>query len=432
MVRWLYNLCFPLVLLGVLPGYLRRMVRRGNFRRNFGQRLGYFSPEMKARLSRGSSPVWVQAVSVGEMLVALKLVDALRERSADLPLVVSTTTTTGYQLATERLAGVAEVLYTPIDLAGAVRRTFEVLRPSRLIIVDGGLWPNQLWEARRRGVPTALVNARLSPRSERRFHRFRGLASSMFGLLDLVCVPETGDLARWENLGVPPGNLRHTGSIKLDDTGNAPGQGTSGSLETVLRSVCPSPATPVLLAGSTHPGEERIVAEILRELRPKFPDLFLIIAPRHVERAAEICAELEQLGLRVARRTRSTRPADLLLLDTTGELRDWYRLATVVFIGKSLTGTGGQNPGEAISAVRPVIFGPHMENFADLTGQLLAAQAAVQVPDAAGLQAACARLLASPSERERLATAATRQISIHRGAAARTAALLLDPDAKSA
>lgn len=438
MVRWLYNLLFPLVFVALLPGYLRRMVRRGNFRRNFGQRLGWYTAETAKRLAEQQGCLWVQAVSVGEMLVALKLIDALRARAPETPLVLSTTTTTGYQLAVDRVGSQVEVIYTPIDLAGAVRRTFDALRPSQLVIVDGGLWPNQLWEAKRRGVPTALVNARLSPRSERRFRRFRALAATMFRQLDLVCVPETSDLVRWESLGVPAANLRHTGSVKFDDTpllspAGRPAPSVSAPLETILRQLCPDADAPVLLAGSTHPGEERLVAEVFLQLRRRFDRLFLVVAPRHVERVTEIRAELETLGLRTVVRTALTTPSvvptptrpDLLLLDTTGELRDWYGLATVVFIGKSLTGIGGQNPAEAINAGKPVVFGPHMENFAELTAQLLAADAAVQVADASGLEAACARLLSDPSARQRLAESATRQIAVHRGATVRTADLLL-------
>ena len=418
MLRCLYNFCFPLVFVLLLPGYLRRMVRRGNFQQNFGQRLGFYSPALKRRLATGPLRLWVQAVSVGEMLVALKLIDALRAGSPSLPLVLSTTTTTGYQLAAARIDPSTELVYTPIDLAGAVRRAFDVLRPSQVVIVDGGLWPNQLWEAKRRGIPTALVNARLSPRSARRFRRFRRLSAAMFRLLDLVCVPEQSDFARWEGLGVPARNLRHTGSIKFDDAiGNendlpavddAPAGDRRGNLGPVLRQVCPDPDAPVLLAGSTHAGEERIVAEVFLKLRHQFRDLFLIVAPRHVERTAQIRSELELVGLRVATRTTlSSLPIgapfpDLLLLDTTGELRDWYALATVVFIGKSLTGVGGQNPAEAISAGKPVVFGPHMENFSELTHQLLAANAAIQVEGSAALENACARLLSDPAERHRV------------------------------
>ncbi len=435
MVRWIYNLCFPWVFVLLLPGYLRRMVRRGNFRRNFGQRLGFYSAEVKARLAGDSSRMWIQAVSVGEMIVALKLIDALRERSPDLLLILSTTTTTGYQLAASRVGPNVALVYTPIDLAGAVRRAFDFLRPTQLIIVDGGLWPNQLWEAKRRGIPTALVNARLSPRSERRFRRFKTLAASMFRLLDLVCVPEETDLTRWESLGVSPLHIQHTGSIKFDDRSTGDGRPFNQDLSQILRAVVPSPTAPVLLAGSTHAGEEKLIAESFLRLRRKFENLFLIIAPRHVERTPELRAELTAMGLRVVTRsslsarsdthTSAASSPDMLLLDTTGELRDWYAFATVVFIGKSLIGVGGQNPVEAITAGCPVVFGPHMENFAEITGQLLAADAAVRISDATELENAFTRLLADPSQRKSLSEKAQRLIDIHRGAAGRTADLLL-------
>lgn len=431
MIRWIYNVCFPLFLVLLLPGYLRRMVRRGNYRRDFWQRFGFFRPEVRERLANGPGRMWLQAVSVGEMLVALKLVAALRARNPALPLVLSTTTTTGYQLARERAPDDVEVVYTPIDLLGAVRRTFRTLRPVQLVIVDGGLWPNQLWEARRLGVPTALVNARLSPRSERRFHKFRRVTAAMFGLLDLVAVPGESDLARWRSLGVPTERLRHTGSIKFDDAGiTAQGSSARGldELRRLLTEAGWPAGGPVVLAGSTHPGEEKIIGEIYRRLRPDFAHLFLVVAPRHVERSAAVRADLEALGLRVVNRTTLSdggQKGDVLVLDTTGELRDWYAAADLVFIGKSLAAIGGQNPAEAVAAGKPVIFGSHMENFEDLVAALLAVDGAVQVRAADELTAACRRLLEDPKRARALATRARQQLDAHQGAAARTADLLL-------
>ena len=432
-VRRFYNLVFPVIFVLLLPGYLRRMVRRGHYRCHFWQRFGFYSPAVRARLAELPSPVWLQAVSVGEMLVALKLLTALRAHEPGLPLVLSTTTTTGYALVAGRVPSDVVVLYTPIDLRGAVRRAFAAIRPSQLVIVDGGLWPNQLWTARDRTIPTALVNARLSPRSERRFRRFRRMASTLFGSLDLVCVPEESDRARWHSLGVPLDRIEQTGSIKFDDappTG-APSDSTDTShadqpaRARLLATLSGSPNALVLLAGSTHPGEERIVAEWYLRLRNRFADLFLVVAPRHVERAPEICADLETLGLRVALRTASPDPAapfaDVLLLDTTGELRAWYALATLAFIGKSLCAVGGQNPAEAIAAGAPVFFGPHMENFGEITSQLLAARSAAQGHDASELESICARLLADAPERQRMVEAGRRCLTIHRGAALRTA-----------
>ena len=321
MVFWIYNLLFPFVFVLMLPAYLRRMVRRGNYRRHFGQRLGIYSGEERSALLAKPSPVWVQAVSVGEMLVALKLVAALRERRPDLALVLSTTTTTGFQLAREKTSHGVQVIYTPIDLPLAVRRTFEAIRPSEIVIVDGGLWPNLLLEARRRKIPVTLANARLSPRSERRFRRFRFVARRMFELLDRVCVPEAGDVERWEALGVARDRIANTGSIKYDDaraenvsaTRNDDPSQVAGQREStvlsprrVLRRLGVKDSSPVLIGGSTHPGEELLLAEVLRGLRAKFPDLLLVIAPRHVERTREILVALAPLNLRIVTRTENS------------------------------------------------------------------------------------------------------------------------------
>ena len=217
MLRLFYNLVFPFAFVLLLPGYLRRMVRRGNYWPALGQRFGFYTPAVRARLAAGPGRPWIQAVSVGEMLVALKLIAALRARRPDLPLILSTTTTTGFALASAQTGPNLELVYTPIDALACVRRAFRALRPSSVIIVDGGLWPNFLWEARARGLPISLVNARLSPRSERRWRRFSWLARPLMRLLDLVCVPDQADVARWTALGVPADRVQRTGSVKFDD-----------------------------------------------------------------------------------------------------------------------------------------------------------------------------------------------------------------------
>lgn len=436
-MRLFYNLLFPVAFVCLLPGYLRRMLRRGHYRKHFGQRFGRYSPEVKGRLDALRGAVWVEAVSVGEMLVALKLIAAMRALEPDLPLVLSTTTTTGHALAVERALPGVEVVYTPVDLRGAVRRAFDTIRPSQLVIVDGGLWPNQLWEAERRPVPVALANARMSPRSRRRFARFPRATRGLFRLLNLVGVPDAEDGEMWRSLGVPEDRIQVTGSVKYDDAApGVDGGRAQDSERTDGRSFHAQLAgdlgvardTPVLLAGSTHPGEEMMIAEVFLRLRARFPGLFLIVVPRHVERTGEVRAALEALDLRVILRTELgrnfARAADALLVDTTGELRDWYAVATLVVIGKSFCAVGGQNPAEAIVADVPVLFGPHMENFAALVTTLLTANAAVQVPDAATLERECARLLGDVAERERLTAAARAQIALHRGASHRTAVAL--------
>jgi 3-deoxy-D-manno-octulosonic-acid transferase len=260
--------------------------------------------------------------------------------------------------------------------------------------------------------------ARLSPRSARRFARFRSFTGPIFGLLDAVYVQEPEEKHIWENLGARAGAIHCTGSIKYDEP---PAKGAlREDLVAVLRKTNTAATSLILLAGSTFPGEEVILARVFLKLRTVFPDLFLVLVPRHVERTPEIVAELTPLPLQIALRTESEpKEADVLIVNTTGELRDWYRCATVVFIGKSLTSTGGQNPVEPVLLGKPVVFGPRMENFAPIVRSWLQNDAAIQVADESELAAQVERLLKDPELRERLAAKALDAISRHFGATER-------------
>ena len=422
MIRFLYNLLFPLALVVFLPGYLVKMLRRGNYRDKFWQRLGFYDAETRARLAPGAT--WLHAVSVGEVMIALKLAAEMRKHEPALRVALTTTTTTGRALASKQAPPWIEVLYTPLDFWPIMRRAFAVIRPGRVVLVEAEVWPNLTAIAHRRKIPLALVNARLSPRSEVRFRKFNFFVRPYFRRLDLVCVQEQEDVARWRSLGARPESIHPVGSIKYDPENVV---SHSEVPRTVLQAFGVDPNRPILLAGSTHPGEEEILARVFLELRSDFPDLFLLIAPRHVERVPEIASRLRALGLESMRRSAAvseSAAADCLLLDTTGELRDWYSTATIVFIGKSLTARGGQNPVEAIVAGRPVVFGPHMENFATLARQLVARGAAMQPADESELTRTLRHLLRSPEDRERLKFEARQVLDVHHGATGRTAALL--------
>ena len=424
MIRLIYNLLFPIGLVLFMPSYLLKMRRRGNFRRNFGQRFGIYAPEARSQ-SSGSARTWIHAVSVGEVAIALKLARKLRELDFAFECVLTTTTTTGFAFAEKEAPEWMRVMYNPLDFLPIVWRAFATIQPSRIVLVEAEVWPNLAAEARRRGIPLALVNARLSARSERRFRRVRPLVAPTFRCLDLVCAQELTDVPRWEALGIPRERIRDVGSIKYDP---AETQQNSAFAFGILRTLGIDETVPILFGGSTHLGEEEILADVLRELRSEFPRLTLIVAPRHVERTGEIRARLQQLGLAVALRSESEAVGfvpDCLLLDTTGELRHWYGVATVVFMGKSLTTHGGQNPVEPILCGKPVVFGPHMENFARLADSLLHNDAAVRVHDRDSLALAAAELLRSPDARTRLVSNAQRVLATHRGATQRTAELLL-------
>jgi 3-deoxy-D-manno-octulosonic-acid transferase len=433
MIRFIYNLCWPIALLFFLPGYLRKMVRRGGYRGKFGQRLGIYDRELRIRLSKQRS-TWLHAVSVGEVNIALKLANALRALEPDLRCVLTTTTTTGFALANQNPPAWIDVVYTPLDYWPIMRRAFSVIRPARILLVEAEVWPNLVAFAHACRIPSALVNARLSPRSESRFLRFRFFVAPTFRLLDLICVQEPEDGDRWQRIGVEGNKIKWTGSIKYDPTAfdnvvdaQAPGEAEAASLRGVLPALSPDRA--VLFGGSTHRGEEEILATIFLRLRHEFPSLLLFIAPRHVERLREIRSQLEVLGLRVAlaseaRVGRQRNDADCMLLDTTGELQRWYSIATIVFIGKSLTAQGGQNPVEPILAGKPVAFGPHMENFATLARALVSKKGAIQVRDADSLERVVVELLRDSKARDRLVQNAREVLNAHQGATARAAALI--------
>lgn len=418
-MRFLYNAVFPLVLFLSLPADLVRMVRRGNYRRDFAQRLGRYKPDVRARFSTGEW-VWVHAVSVGELLVALKIITELHRRHPAWRFVVSSTTSTAHALAQEKQEDWWVPVYTPVDLAAFVRRALDTVRPKAVVLVEGEMWPNFVWTCSDRGIPVMLANARVSPRSARRYRKFARIVRAVGRHLAGVGLQEAADEALWRTLGVTADRISVTGSVKYD-----PGIEVAPprDFRPVLDAWGIGRDEPVILAGSTHRGEEEELLAALAIAREKHPHARLLVAPRHVERLPEILARLDDGRFRLARRTTPPSPPapDVLLIDTTGELRDWYASADIVFIGKSLTGRGGQNPVEALMAGRPVVFGPHMENFAALAAELLASGGAVAVRNAGELGATLRELFDNPVKRDSIAARGAAALERHRGATSRTA-----------
>jgi len=425
MIRLFYNLLYPLGLLVFLPGQIRKLLRRGNYRHGFGQRFGVYDRDVRARLASHRC-TWIHAVSVGEVAIALKLSTKLKELDPEFFCVLTTTTTTGFAFANQEAGEAMAVLYSPLDFWPITRRAYAVIRPIRVVLVEAEVWPNLAAEARRRGLPLALVNARLSRRSEQRFRRFLFLIAPTFRCLDLVCVQETEDIERWVALGVPRERIQHVGSIKYDPADTAVNPALPLQ---ILRAFGIDGDRPILFGGSTHAGEEEVLGEIFQRLRSDFPAFTLIVAPRHVERAGEIRTRLTRLGLNVSLRSEvgagPTLPPDCILLDSTGELQNWYAVATIVFVGKSLTARGGQNPVEPILAGKPVLFGPHMENFSALAQALVANEAAIQIHDSNSLHEKIAWLLRDREAALCLVANAQSVLARHSGATGRTALLVL-------
>src|SRR5438045_6433737 len=300
MIRFFYNLLYPIGLLFFLPGQIAKLFRRGNYRHKFGQRLGIYARDVQARLALKRC-TWIHAVSVSEVAIALKLSAKLKELDPQFFCVLTTTTTTGFAFASQEAAHGMEVLYSPLDFWPVMRRAYAVIRPIRVVLVEAEVWPNLAAEARRRGLALALVNARLSQRSERRFRRFLFLVAPTFRCLDLVCVQEPVEIERWIALGIPRERIHHLGSIKYDP---AETKVNPALPLQVLRACGIDGDRPILFGGSTHPGEEAILGEICQRLRADFPGLTLIIAPRHVERVSEISTYLARLGLSVSLRSK--------------------------------------------------------------------------------------------------------------------------------
>jgi 3-deoxy-D-manno-octulosonic-acid transferase len=430
----LYNLALPLGFVCMLPGAIVKMRRRNGRWRDLAQRVGCFDEDTKKAINAlpQRERFWVHAVSVGEVGVAKKLITRLLKTHAYLGIVLSTTTPTGHALAAELAAqhsGRVVAIFSPVDLPGVGRLMLERIQPTQLVLVEAEVWPNLTSAAERLGIPVSLVNARLSPRSERRYRKFRRFVGPVFGMLKQILVQEEDDIARWESFGVERDRIHHTGSIKYDPEGASVPAAKIDELRAVLTQTGIEPTQPILLAASTHAGEEIEFARVFQRLREKIRDLALLIVPRHVERRAEITAALKTIGISPALRSISGSSVDsnapVFVIDTTGELAAWQHLATLVVVGKSFLAEGGQNPAEAALAQKPVLFGPHMENFTPLVELLLKKGGAQQVADFDELTTASLALLQAPSKAAHMAQAGHQALKAHEGATQRSAARLL-------
>ncbi len=427
--RPLYNLLFPIAFGLAAPYYFWRLARRGNWRRDFGERFGRYGSRVKVAVTN-RHVLWLHAVSVGEVNLCLQLIRALEPRVPNLKLVVSSTTTTGRGELDKRLPPHITAIYYPVDLRRCVSRALKTLHPEAVVLVEAELWPNFLWGLRARRVPVFLVNARLSEKSYRRYRRFGFLWRSLFASLAGVGAQSAEDARRLIELGCRPEAVHVVGSLKFEAA--RVDERRLLDPEALLRQIGVPADAPVLVGGSTHAGEEAVLAEVFLRLRPRFPDLFLVLVPRHFERGKQVGEELRRRGLRfIYRREISAatrlpeRSLDALVVNTTGELKYFYEVATVVFVGKSLTAQGGQNPIEPAVLGRAIVFGPHMENFAAIAGDFVREGGAVQVRDAAELEAALADLLANPTRREHLGATAVRVVRARAGALERTVEMIV-------
>lgn len=418
-VLLIYNLLLPVFFLIAFPAWLVKMWKRGGYGSGLMERLGRFQ---RSGSLEPKGVVYVHAVSVGEVLIALKLIDAWLLRFPAEKIVLAATTSTGHQTARGKAPEGARVIYSPLDFCFVTRKVLRRFEPKKIVLVEAETWPNLLNEARRMGIPVAMVNVRLSQRSEARFQKFSALIQPIFAMVDLYCVQNEGDRERFVRLGVPAEKIRTTGSIKFDPAGGAEPRRRS-DFQNQLDDF--GPRRQVVMAASTHAGEEKMLgAALLRSKR----NLLYVVVPRHAERRAEVTKDLESLGFEVVLRSRYHKPANpqkaCLVVDTTGELRDWTAHADVLAVGKSWIGEGGQNPAESIIAGVPVICGPSMGNFEPLITMLREAggvkMLASEALDAESISAAIESLLSEPAEAKVMTEAARLVLATHHGAVTKT------------
>jgi 3-deoxy-D-manno-octulosonic-acid transferase len=428
-VRIIYDIFFTFFFVLSSPYYFWRMWRRGHWRAGFGQRFGYYGPQFKQSITN-RHVLWLHAVSVGEVNLCTQVIRLLEERVPNLKMVVSTTTSTGMGELQKKLPAHIGKIYYPVDRRKWVGRALATIRPEAVVLVEAEIWPNFIWRARAFGIPLFLINARLSDRSFRRYQRFGFLFRPLFASFAGVGVQNEADAGRLRELGCRPEAVHVVGSLKFDAA--RLDERRPLDVPALLRQLGVEPEARVLVGGSTHAGEEALLAEQFLRLRSRFPGLFLVLVPRHFERARDVGRELRQRGVKFVYRSElAGRPVcqpgevDCLLVDTTGELTHFYEHATVIFVGKSLTARGGQNPIEPAALGKPMVFGPHMHNFADVVRSFLAQDAAVQVGDAAELEAVLAGLLADPGRREQLGQNARKVVQENLGALEHTVDLIV-------
>lgn len=419
----IYRLLLPLLFLAAFPGWIVKMLRRGGFGTRLGERASFYTTETEFE---PHGAVHVHAVSVGEALLALKLIREWLKQEPERRFVLATGTATGHQVATAAAIANVRVTYAPLDFRFMVRRYLNRFEPARVVLIEGEVWPHLLLACRRRGIPVSLVNARMSPRSARRYRKFAAWLRPLFSMLDAVATQEAEDAEIWRDLGVPSERIHHTGSLKFDPGGGAHPVRRPEFQEMIAAF---GGNRHVVLAASTHAGED---AWIAKDIHAAAPDALPVIVPRHAERREEVKTELERAGFDVVLRSRFQAPAatadrrDVFVIDSTGELRDWTAHADVVIIGKSFLATGGQNPCEAIIAGKPVIFGPHMENFQPLADRLVAEHGCIRAEHDAALREAIITAL-DPARAETMTGHAARILQRHDGATRRIISLWSTP-----
>ena len=413
----LYSILVLAIVVIASPWFIYQAVRYKKYVGSLGQRMGYLPVSFNMD---GDESIWIHAVSVGEVLTARPLISELKRRYPNLRMFLSTTTMAGQQLARRNIQDVDAVFYFPFDLGFVVRRTLDLVRPKLFIMMETEIWPNLLRECRERGIKTAVVNGRISARSFPRYRMIRPMMRRVLDHIDRFLVQSEASARRFIDLGADPGRIVVTGSLKFDSLELSSTALQARARDRVLRYFRVPASRPVIVAGSTMKGEEAQVLRAFRKVRTAAPNTLLVLAPRNPERFAEAEQLARAEGWKVARRSDLAVDAeprvDIVILDTIGELATIYQIATIVFVGGSLVATGGHNVLEPAVFGKPIVFGPHMQNFLEIADAFVSNGAGVQLSGDDELEEAFLSLMGDPVRRARLGAAARALVEANRGA----------------
>ncbi|MFH1076168.1 MAG: 3-deoxy-D-manno-octulosonic acid transferase [Pseudomonadota bacterium] len=412
----LYNLLFFIItaaLMPIIPVYiLGDKKRKSVFRQRLCFSLSGFCFEQR--------PIWIHALSVGEALASIPLVEGIKNLFKEYPIAFSCSTHSGFEIAKKSLGNSCCVFYAPYDTLWGVRKAVRQINPAIFILLETDLWPNLLFEMKRIGVPSILANVRISPQSFKRYALFSWFTRQVFSSLSCVAAQTQGDAEKLEGIGVDPARIKITGNIKFD----MPVERISEDEVSLLKkSLYLHKASKVFLAGSTHGGEEEMLIPTIQGLKKNHPDLVMLIAPRDIQRADAVRGMFERAGFNAQKKTllnNNGRMPEVIVLDTIGELRRFYSIADIVFIGGSFVNIGGHNPLEPAMFGKPILFGPYMYNFAWIADALIQSGGAIRVNHPNALQKEITRLIHAPVLASQVGENALRVLDENRGSVNRT------------
>jgi len=411
-VAFLYDIVFSIFVVFYIP----IMLWKKKWHSGMKIRFGAIPPKLRSAFQSAKPKIWVHAVSVGEVRAIAILIKQIKEKCSEYEVVCSTVTSTGYQFAQETLGDTAVVFYAPIDFSWIVRKYIDLIKPKVYIAAETEIWPNIFTELKRQNVPIVMVNGRISDQAFRKYYFIRSFVKRILGCVDVFCMQSQIESQRIQELGAEPKRIRVVGNLKFDQSVQ------SGRLN--RKGLGIEEDEDVWIAGSTHPGEEELIVQIYKELKQDFPKLRLILAPRHIERTDEILGLFHREYIEAIRFSRLPLPQKMkdavIVVDTIGHLSFLYEMATVVFVGKSLVGQGGQNVIEPAAFGKPVIVGPNMENFREAMEMLTRARAVFQVRDDKQLKDVLVMLLKNEEKREAYGERARAVCQEQRGALTQT------------